>query len=65
MKLETNVAKSESEEDNNVLQNAVAISCSDAINAANMWNKSSEQNVALTAKHRSKLLQIRSDSRKK
>ena len=49
---ETDVDESDSEEDNNVVQN------SDAINAANMLIKRSEQNTDLTAKHMSNLLQI-------
>ena len=39
-----------------VVQNSVAISYSDAINAANMLIKWSERNAALTAKHMSNLL---------
>ena len=42
--------ESDSEEDNNVVQNSVAILYSDAINAANMWIKWSEQNADFTAK---------------
>ena len=62
---ETDVDESDSEEDNNVVQNSFAISYSDAINAANMLIKWSEQNADLTAKHMSNLLQIRSDIVKK
>ena len=62
---ETDVDESDSEADNNVVQNSAAISYSDAINAANMLIKCSEQNADLTAKHMSNLLQIRSDIVKK
>ena len=52
--------QSDSEEDNNVVQNSVAISYAHSINAANMLGKWSEQNADLTAKHMSNLLHIRS-----
>ena len=59
---ETDLIESNSEEDNNVVQNSVSISYSDPIN---MLIKRSEQNADLTAKHMSNLLRIRSDAMKK
>ena len=41
----TDIDESDSEENNNVVQNSVAISYSEAINAANMFIKWSEQNA--------------------
>ena len=62
---ETDVDESDSEEDNYAVQNSVAISYSDAINAVNMLIKWIEQNADLTAKHLSNLPPIRSDIGKK
>ena len=62
---ETDVDENDSKEDNNVVQNSVAFSYSDAINATNMLIKRSEQNAYLTAKHMSNLLQIQWDIVKK
>ena len=53
---ETDVNENDSEEDKNVVQNSVAVSYSDAINATNMLIK---QNAKVTVKHTSNLLQIR------
>ena len=62
---ETDVDESDSDEDNNFVQNSVVISYSDAITAANILIKWSEQHADSTAKHMSHLLQIRSDIVKK
>lgn len=62
---ETDVDESDNEEDDNAVQIPVSVSYTDAINAANVLIKWSEQNADLTAKHMSNLLQLRSDIVKK
>lgn len=62
---ETDVDQTDSEEDDGAVGNSVSVSYTDAINAANVLIKWSEQNADLTAKHMSNLLQLRSDVVKK
>lgn len=52
---------SNSEDDNGAVGNSIPVLYTDAINAANMLIKWSEQNADLTAKHMSNLLQLRAD----